>query len=111
MAAAGVRAVAATVATALALGFAAGCRARNPADEEATMQARTIEEVLEAHTDSLMAIPGVVGTAIGRCDTTPCIRVMVADSATARRAVIPNRLGGYLVRVDVTGPIRPRAMG
>ena len=71
------------------------------------MPLRTIEEVLATHTDSLMSLPGVVGTAIGLCDGVACIRVFVSDSSAASRRMIPNRIDGYLVRVDVTGPVRP----
>ena len=67
-----------------------------------------IEQVLEQHNDSLTRLPGAVGTAIGLCDGAPCIRVFFADSASARGARIPARLEGYVVRVEVTGPIRPR---
>jgi hypothetical protein len=70
--------------------------------------ARTIEEVLAVHTDSLMAVPGVVGTAIGRCDGAPCIRVFLAAADDAAQRRIPQRLEGYLVRVEVTGSIRAR---
>lgn len=71
------------------------------------MPPRSIEEVLAAHTDSLMSLPGVVGTAIGLCDSLPCIRVFLSDSSAVSRRKIPNRLDGYPVRVDVTGPVRP----
>lgn len=71
------------------------------------MSARTIEEVLATHTDSLMSLPGVVGTAIGVCDGAACIRVLVSDSTAASRRQIPNRLEGYLVRVEVSGVLRP----
>lgn len=72
------------------------------------MTSKTIEAVLAAHGDSLRALPGVVGTAIGLCDGTPCIRVFLADSSDAARRRIPAQLEGYLVRAEVTGPIRPR---
>ena len=72
------------------------------------MTAKTIEAVLAAHTDALLALPGVVGTAIGRCDGVPCIRVFLADANAAGRPGIPAHLEGYQVRVEVTGPIRPR---
>jgi hypothetical protein len=75
------------------------------------VSSRTIEQTLAAHVDSLMAIPGVVGTAIGRCDGVPCIRVFLADSAAAARAKIPSQLDGHPVRAEVTGPIRPRDGG
>jgi len=70
--------------------------------------ARSIDEVLAAHTDSLMALPGVVGTAVGLCDGERCIKVLLADSTTATRRRIPSRLEGYRVVAEVTGTIQPR---
>ena len=72
------------------------------------MAARSIADVLAAHTDSLMAIPGVVGTAIGMCGGERCIKVLVADSSAATRARIPARLESYPVAVEVVGTVRPR---
>jgi len=69
---------------------------------------RSIDEVLAAHTDSLMTLPGVVGTAIGLCDGERCIKVFLADSSPAHRGRIPPRLDGYRVVIDVTGAIGPR---
>ena len=76
--------------------------------EDTNIPSRRIEQVLEHHNDSLMSLPGVVGTAIGLCDDAPCIRVFVADRASTQGARIPARLEGYPVRVEVTGPVRPR---
>jgi hypothetical protein len=91
-----------------AAGLAAAVLAcsRSQRRDETTVAARSINEVLAAHTDSLMAIPGVVGTAIGLCDGARCIKVLVADS-TAAAGRIPTRLEGYRVVVEVTGTIRP----
>ncbi|MBE0594409.1 MAG: hypothetical protein IH616_18625 [Gemmatimonadales bacterium] len=72
------------------------------------MSARSIEEVLAAHTEALMAMPAVVGTALGRCDDALCIRVFVTDSSEAVRRAIPDSLDGYPVRVEVTEPYRIR---
>jgi len=69
--------------------------------------ARSIDVVLAAHTDSLMALPGVVGTAIGLCEGERCIKVLVADSGVLSKARIPDRLEGYRVVTEVTGSIRP----
>jgi hypothetical protein len=68
---------------------------------------RSIDEVLAAHTDSLMALPGVVGTAIGSCGSERCITVLLADSNPETKRRIPERLEGFRVRVEVTGAIRP----
>ena len=55
-----------------------------------------------------MALPGVVGTAIGLCDGVACIRVFLADPSAAARGRIPAQLEGYAVKVEVTGPIQRR---
>lgn len=73
-----------------------------------TVATRSIDEVLAAHNDSLLALPGVVGTAIALCDGERCIKVLVADSSPATRGRIPATLEGYRVVVEVTGTIRPR---
>jgi len=74
----------------------------------ATMTARSIDEVLAAHSDSLMALPGVVGTAVGLCEGERCIKVLMSDSNPATKNRIPARLEGYRVVVEVTGLITPR---
>ena len=77
-------------------------------ERDATVAARSIDEVLAAHNDSLLALPGVVGTAVASCDGERCIKVLLADSSPDSRARIPSRLEGYRVVVEVTGTIRPR---
>jgi hypothetical protein len=72
------------------------------------MASQSIQEVLEAHMDSLLALPGVVGTAIGQCGDSLCIRVFVKDSSEAVRRAIPDSLKGYPVRAEVSGEFRPR---
>jgi hypothetical protein len=67
-----------------------------------------IDAVLAAHTDSLLTLPGVVGTAVGLCDGERCIKVLVADSNADTRRRIPDKLEGYRVVIEVTGIIRPR---
>ena len=73
------------------------------------MPAASIEAVLAAHNGALMAVPGVVGTAIGRCDGRRCIRVFVRDSAAAKDARLPTELDGFRVRVEVSGQFYPRS--
>ena len=94
-----------------ALALAAGCARRAARGGDSVATSDSIETVLAAHTDSLMRVPGVVGTALGICDGAPCIRIFVADSSAAERGSLPTRLGGYPVRVEVTGPIRAREHG
>lgn len=84
------------------------CGRSGTRQEEQIVTSRSIEAVLASHTDSLMAVPGVVGTAIGLCDGSPCIRVLLAAANEATQRRIPKRLEGYPVTVEVTGQIRPR---
>src|SRR3989475_12880709 len=98
----------ATLVTAAAL---ASCACRDQREETHAVTSKTIEAVLAAHTDSLMALPGVVGTAIGMCDGAPCIRVFIADASAPGRRRIPAQLDSYAVKGEVTGPIRPLGPG
>jgi hypothetical protein len=93
-----------------ALGACAGSRRAGVQREGsgAIVAARSIDEVLAAHRDSLLALPGVVGTAIGLSEGERCIKVLVADASAATKSRIPPRLEGYRVVVEVTGTIRPR---
>ena len=70
------------------------------------MQKMTIEEVLKEHTDSLMSLPGVVGTAQGECSGQPCIRVYVVKKTDALLGKIPSTIEGYAVVVQETGEIK-----
>lgn len=86
----------------------AACSPSRSSPNEQRVPAASIEAVLEAHNPSLLATPGVVGTAIGRCDGRPCIRIFVRDSAAAKAAGLGTELDGYPLRVEVSGPIYPR---
>ena len=81
-----------------------------PAAKETTRVSakKGIEDVLASHNDSLMALPGVVGTAIGMCDGAPCIRIFMRDSTAARSTRIAERLEGYRVRIEVSGLFHAR---
>ena len=70
-----------------------------------TMPSKTIEEVLKEHTEELMSIPGVVGTAEGLCDGNHCIKVFVIKITPELEQKILNILEGYTVEVEETGEI------
>src|SRR5206468_714628 len=74
--------------------------------EETRMAGMTIQEILKQHTVELMAIPGVVGTAIGECDGSPCIKVFVVKKTTDIMNKIPSKLDGFPIAVEETGTIR-----
>ncbi len=79
---------------------------REDVQGEDVMPAQTIEEVLSRHTDSLMSLEGVVGTAIGECEGKPCIRVLVVEKTAELLQKIPSTLEGFVVDVQETGEIR-----
>jgi hypothetical protein len=66
----------------------------------------TIEQVQQEHTDEWMAIPGVVGTAIGRRNGRPCILVLAASDTEQVRQRIPSTVNGYPLFVQYMGEIR-----
>jgi hypothetical protein len=68
-----------------------------------------IEDVLSTHTDSLMAVRGVVGVGQGKCDDAPCIRVYASEMTPEIESEVPDTIEGYAVDVEVTGPIGPRS--
>ena len=68
---------------------------------------KSIEQVLKEHTESLMALPGVVGTGQGLCSGEPCIRVFVVEATEELLKQIPEGIEGYTVDVEETGVIRP----
>lgn len=70
------------------------------------MGEKTIEQVLKSHTDQLMTLPGVVGTAQGLCGNTPCIKIYVAQMTEELKEKLPKKLEGYKVDVDVTGEFK-----
>jgi len=67
---------------------------------------KTIETALDQHTDRLMSLPGVVGTAIGECEGKPCIQVLVLKNTPDLSRSIPPSLEGFPVVIVETGEIR-----
>ena len=75
---------------------------------EKPMPDKTIEAVLKEYTDRLMSLPGVVGTAEGRCSGKPCIKVYVLETTPELRRQIPSDIEGFPVVIEETGEIRAR---
>ena len=74
--------------------------------EETAAMAVTIEEAQKELTPQVMALPGVVGIAIGECGGKACIKVLVAEKTTELMGKIPSMYKGYRVAVDEVGEIR-----
>jgi hypothetical protein len=77
-------------------------------DTDRTPPPTNISQVLERHTDSLMKIPGVVGTAEGSCAGRPCILVFVRQSTPEVRKTVPQQIDGFAVELRESGPIQAR---
>lgn len=84
----------------------AGCGIPEDSEEETSVP--TIQEVKDARTEEWMGLPGVVGVGIGRCEEEDCIRVLLSRPSPEAEEAIPERVEGYLVELEVTGPVRPR---
>ncbi len=73
------------------------------------MPTGTIEDVLNRHTEQLMSLPGVVGTAQGLHHDKPCIKVYVIEKTPELDRQIPKVIDGFPVVVEQSGPIRASA--
>jgi len=73
---------------------------------EKKMCAKTIEQVLRDHTEELMALIGVVGTAQGLVDDKPCIKVYVVRKTSELEQNIPEVLEGYPVVLQESGEVK-----
>ena len=89
---------------------AAGCTAMKAdgLQGEEGMTGRTVLAVLERHKGELMAVPGVVGMAEGRCNDEPCIKVYVKEKTPEIAAKVPSELEGFPVSVEETGEFSPK---
>ncbi len=83
----------------------AGTNAEYVCEEIAAMKG-SIEEAQEELTPQVMSLPGVVGIAIGECEGSPCIKVLVASKSKELLGRIPSTFKGYKVAVDEVGEIR-----
>src|SRR5258708_32976611 len=104
--------IARMVAGVLVAGVLAACagaqRAGVPREGSgATVAVRSIDEVLAAHNDSLMALPGVGGTAMRPSAGGRCIKGWGADSKVAGKTRIAAGLEGYGTVGSGTGRRQP----
>jgi hypothetical protein len=69
------------------------------------MPSKPIQEVLQEQTDLWMAMPGVLGTAIGEWAGRPCLVVYVVRTTEKLKAAIPANVEGYPVVLEPTGEL------
>ncbi len=74
---------------------------------ETIMPDSAIIAAQEELTQTVMALPGVTGTAVGLCDDTVCIKVYLARRDETLMEQIPETFQGFKVDVEVIGEIRP----
>ena len=74
------------------------------------MPNQDIKIVIDAHSQELMAIPGVVGIYEGVLaddDSTSCITIMVAKLTPELKKALPDSLDSFPVKIEETGEINP----
>ncbi|MDZ4724167.1 MAG: hypothetical protein SGI97_09730 [candidate division Zixibacteria bacterium] len=89
--------------------IAYSCNSKNESSESGKqVPIRDIIEVMDTHVDSLMAIPGVTGVAVGQLeDGTPCIQVLVFEESEEITSKVPKTIEGHPVDIIVSGEIVP----
>ena len=75
---------------------------------EAIMPNSAIIAAQEELTETVMALPGVTGTAVGLCGDTACIKVFLTRRDETVMEQIPETFLGFRVDIEVTGEFRPR---
>jgi len=92
----------------LLVGVLAGCAARVAANDQRKdhMASPTIEDVLNKHAEEWLAIPGVVGAAVGESNGRPCIQILVVKKTRELSSRLPSRVEGRPVVIKETGEIR-----
>lgn len=81
-------------------------RAAPETARNADQNMKSIDQVFQEQRDRIMAFPGVVGTGIGLCGDRPCIKVYTSQPASALAGKLPGFLDGYVIEIEMTGPIR-----
>ncbi|MFA4946994.1 MAG: hypothetical protein WC674_00605 [Candidatus Krumholzibacteriia bacterium] len=86
----------------------AGCRKSSENEGGApAMSTDDVIRVMDAHVNDLMAIPGVVGVAVGALDDGRlCIKVLVVKKTSEHRKRVPREIEGYPVVIEESGEIR-----
>jgi hypothetical protein len=92
------------------MGIGAGCeRGEKESIRNRSAEAmKNIDDVIRVYSDSLMAIPGVVGLYHGEDEEgRTCLKVMVKERTPELERRLPKRIEGYPVVIEETGEIRP----
>ncbi|MEZ4417555.1 MAG: hypothetical protein R3E10_17505 [Gemmatimonadota bacterium] len=71
------------------------------------MRTDPLDDARRALTDSVLGLPGVVGTAVGQWGDKSCIMVLLEKDDPALKARLPRSFKGFDVVPKVTGAFRP----
>ena len=77
----------------------------SPYPKDRSLPPSSVTQVLARHTDRLMSLPGVIGTAEGECAGRPCILVLVERMTPSLRQAVPAELEGVRVEIRETGRV------
>jgi hypothetical protein len=88
------------------LALTAACAASDTPGRKPDETGGSVKDVLERHSRDIMSIPGVVGTAEGKCGGKPCIKVYVEKKTPELARRIPARIEGYPVEIEETGKLK-----
>lgn len=75
-------------------------------NKEVKPMPKTIKEVKEKYTDSLLALPGVEAVGIGKKNKKDCIMIFVSKLTKESEKKIPKELEGYPVIIHKTGEFK-----
>ncbi|MCA9739225.1 MAG: hypothetical protein R3E98_05005 [Gemmatimonadota bacterium] len=71
------------------------------------MRTDPLDTARKALTDSVLGMPGVVGTAVGQWGDRSCLMVLLEKDDPAVKARLPRSVQGFDVITKVTGAFRP----
>ena len=73
---------------------------------------QSIKDLIHDKAETLMSIPGVIGVGEGALDDgTPCLLILVIELTDHIRKDVPADIGGYPVKIEVTGEIKGMSNG
>ena len=64
-----------------------------------------VAEALDANRETIMALPGVVGVGLSRCESEVCIRVFATRSSPELEQALDRVLGEHPYVVELTEPV------
>lgn len=96
--------------------ISSGCQSKNEGeknvsnteDYQDSQPESDIKKVMDAHAESLMAMAGVTGVAIGKTDDgIDCIMILILEDTKEIRDKLPREIQGHPVCLFVSGEIKP----